>query len=310
MEMLLHAISVSKNDLNAVFQSSNTMFDWSDMFSEAEPICSFSDTSRDCRYIADESDVAKWRKVDSPATCRVSSRRWKLMKVEKQSLTRMFLRPLPKSMQQIDITNFSMPFVRQSIARGRSSLPVPQRCSFVPTTTLELRLHGSMTTKRTSPPRVETDINNGLLRWTRAAGSRVDKATFEVGPLHSSYARYVKFNLEAPVDALAYAVYIFGHCLPDPPGSLYPVHVVPVAFSPHSVSRDFCLNLHSKVRCQSTGRFRFVLRVSLYFVYYGDAPRKVTFRAKGAYKNLEDSLCFGKNCRQNACQVSLVMTFE
>ena len=189
MEMLLHAISVSKSDLNAVFQSSNTMSAWSDMFSEAEPICSFSDTSRDCRYIADEPDVAQWRIVDSPATCRVSSRRWNLMKVKKQSLTRMFLRPLPKSMQQIDITNFSMPFARQSIARARSSLPVPRACSSLPTTTLELRLHVTITTKRTNPPRVETTsimvCFDGLeqldlvwikphLRWVRCTAHMLD----------------------------------------------------------------------------------------------------------------------------------------
>lgn len=224
-------------------------------------------------------------------------------------LTSIFLRPLPPALLNIvNRIKLPVPFSDghpQPTTRAILDSDSGPRCSPVTVTTLTLRLPVAGTTQLSSNnPTVsgnlldsESDLKAPqFAEITNAHPPKpiVGHATFEIGPLSSSFARYVKFSVDAPVNALTYAVFIAGHCLPDPPGSLYPVHLTPLVFDVKDFSRTFCLNLHSNVRCRSSGSFVFSLRITLYFLYVGNEPQSVQFRPRGAFENFSDALCLGE----------------
>ena len=128
--------------------------------------------------------------------------------------------------------------------------------------------------------------------------SRVERATernqlngtLQVGSFTIASARYIKFNIEGPSNANWYVLHIGGHCLPDPPGDYYPVHTI-VIQSPtqDGINRDFCFNLHSRVRC-SRNAFDFLVRIQLVAIFNKDA-------AEGAIrltpKGVSQTMCSG-----------------
>jgi hypothetical protein len=113
-------------------------------------------------------------------------------------------------------------------------------------------------------------------------------ATLEVGSFSSRYARYIMFEIEAPLDALAYDVFVAGHCLPDPPGHVYVVgYLHPGNIG--EVNRNYCLNLRSALQCNE-GRVRFTVRIRFGMAHSPLLQGVVRLRSKGVYR----SICPGK----------------
>ena len=125
------------------------------------------------------------------------------------------------------------------------------------------------------------ELNPPLLTRRQTSGLIVTDATLEVGSFSSSYARYIKF---APVGAAAYALFVAGHCLPDPPGHL---HVVG-NLHPHNigeVNRNYCMDLRSTVKCDKD-RFRFTVRIRFYMAHSPLLQGVIRLLNKGVYTSV------------------------
>ena len=129
-----------------------------------------------------------------------------------------------------------------------------------------------------------------IVKRSANAGVIVDSVV-EVGVLRNSVAHFIKFTIEAPLHAVAYGLQVSGHCLPDPPGSLYLTYTLPP--SPHSaVHKDFCIRLRDRVRC-SQGIFNFFVRIRFLALFRPSIPssaREVRMTPKGVFP----SVCKGK----------------
>lgn len=134
---------------------------------------------------------------------------------------------------------------------------------------------------------------------------KITDATLEVGSLDSVYAGYVKFKIEAPPGATAYALFVAGHCLPDPPGHLRVVAYIP----PNKigeVERDFCMDLARTVKCAS-GRFRFSVRIRFFMAHSPFVRGVIRLTNKGVYT----SICPGQSFRRSTSvtQITLIVSF-
>lgn len=161
---------------------------------------------------------------------------------------------------------------------GSETMPTSWREILKNVSCLEEDISHSMVLKLQPPP------------FRRRSGNHlVSDTTFEMGSFMNTYARYIKYKIEAPPGPLAYGIFVSGHCLPDPPGHMYVIHYNWDVGS--HISRNFCLNLEKTVTCAST-RFQFIIRVRVYIAYYPSTswPRTVTFTPKGAY----NSMCPGQ----------------
>ena len=288
------------------------------MFSE-DRVCNFSRTSHNCQYVSDTNDVNKWKMVVllSCSNGTAVLRQRTVPKKQQMKMTGVALRPLalPVSMTQfLDTIDMDFPDVPVGGAhRARSSVPVRKSCSPTSITVLQLDLPMETTTgtRRREKRQTKSGLGPGLLtRVARMADTRVraGKATFEVGPLSNEVARYVKFSLEAPMGALSYSVVVAGHCLPDPPGDLHIVHLIRPVSSLESVSRDFCLNLHERVKCNTaaSGSFHFSLRLTIFFRYSGESPSTIRFISKGAFQNFPGHVCPGRAMIGDQSYVTLI----
>lgn len=267
-----------------------------DVFSESR-VCNFSSTSPDCQYISDKNDVNKWDVVKL-FPCNNGGRQ-RTARPQNARTAEVPLRPLelPASITQF-LDTVDLAFRNISDQRARSALPVQMACPPAPITVLQLYLPGEVgiQTLRRQARQTETVLGTGLLtRVARESHIRHGQATLEVGPLFNEVARYVKFSVEAPTDALSYVLIVAGHCLPDPPGHLRVVHLIPPVSSAESVSRDFCLNLHDHVKCNTDrkGPFYFSLRVTLFYRYSGESAKTIRFIPKGVFRNFPD-VCPGR----------------
>jgi hypothetical protein len=292
------------------------------VFGAGDEVCDFSDTSKKCHYVSDANSDFQWNieksdpcpvpglntltnrpGIDTPKLKPVASIQLKPLPPDLQTtLDALFLPKPSKDLSLIltDIDNLPIKFIDDLPSKNKRGaddvhfLPVPP-CSDVPTTTLTLQLPGTgdnLPIIEGPGDKLQKASANSAVR-DASPRTITDSATFEVGPLMSSHAKYIKFTLEAPMNAVSYAVFVGGHCLPDPPGTLYPVHFIPPSSNIDDSYRTVCLNLHSKVLCNSNTPFSFSVRVTLHFIYVEDQPGTIRFTPRGSYRSFADAGCLG-----------------
>ena len=285
------------------------------VFGAGDGVCDFSDISEKCQYVSDANSTFQWE-IEKSDPCpstdpKTLSRRPGVDNQQPTPMSSIQMKPLPPGLQKV-INAISLPVPSQDqILKPNNDLPTKDEhvkhssldiipllpvpsCSDVPTTTLLLRLPGV----GDSLPIIK-DPGAKLQRANIEVGDNSpkpirDSATFEVGPLMSSHAKYIKFSVEAPMSAVSYAVFVGGHCLPDPPGALHPVHLIPPKTDIESSHRTICLNLHSKVKCSSDKPFSFSVRVTIFFVYVDDQPGSIRFVPRGSFESFADAGCLGE----------------
>ena len=130
-----------------------------------------------------------------------------------------------------------------------------------------------------------------------AVSQTVSNQVFEVGPfLKGAINAYIKFSFAAS-NSLAYHLYVYAHCLPDPPGHLDQVGSLDPrlnhkAFQIFAVassgSHTVCLNLRDTVGCNS-----FAMRFSATILHLTTASALLVFTPRGVHRSVAHALCPG-----------------
>lgn len=231
---------------------------------KSKKLCDFSSSSSACQYITDRDKPNQWQLETK--VCRGR----KLSIYRRKAIPAIRLRNSTFGDQRLAyiINNFQSARNR-TLPRpkyARSSASAVSLCpKGMKTRSAILKLDPAPTVKR-------------------ATGRRIIDGTLEIGLLRITHARYIKFKVQAPPNAVAYLLEVTSHCVPDPPGHLSLVATI-YPSSHSAVERDFCIKMHGKVRRCSD----FFVRLRLLVLVSEEPEGEIRLTNKGT----SQSMCQG-----------------